>query len=384
MNSAEEKVPDDESVQQQEAAAAEEKPARNWFLPREGFVITPILIGINVMLFMLMVMSGANVFSPDMQSLVAWGGNTRALTIGEGEWWRIFTCMFEHIGIMHLLVNMISLYIVGMQLEPMIGKTRFLVAYIASGLAGSIASLLWNENVLSAGASGAIFGMFGVFLALLTTPLIERSLRKALMPNIVSFIVINLVMGFKPGVDFSAHIGGLLCGGIIGYLYFLVIQFIRNSRTLISVCSVLVLTIIVVLAGFNTLKNGDAAFNAILGNAARYEEAGIRAHNLGNTSSSSEERIKLLKDSTLPAFRKFKEEVAKLDALKLSEGYAEKRKAVKEYADLRLKFEELQLKSLEENTDKYGEEQSRIDSRVDVILEYFKKGGKLPDAVNSK
>ncbi len=169
-----------------------------WYLPRGEFGVTATLIGICVVLFVLMVMSGANVFSPSIESLIKWGANARSLTVVGGEWWRIFTCMFEHIGVIHLLVNMISLYMIGTLLEPLIGKWRFLSAFIVTGIGGGIASIVWNPNVASAGASGAIFGLFGLMVALLSTNLIERTIRNSILPNILTVVVINLVAGFRP------------------------------------------------------------------------------------------------------------------------------------------------------------------------------------------
>src|SRR5689334_12007874 len=92
---------------------------------------------------------------------------------------RMITNVFVHIGILHLLFNMYGLYFVGRFLEPMLGKVRYITAYFCAGVIASLVSLYWhrNENIVSAGASGAIFGMYGVFLALLTTHLIPKSVR---------------------------------------------------------------------------------------------------------------------------------------------------------------------------------------------------------------
>lgn len=227
----------------------DQKPAGGFSIPK-GFVITPILIGINVLVFVLMVVSGVDVFRPTIGSLIQWGGNARSLSVGTGEWWRVITNNYVHIGVMHLLVNMVSLYIIGIQLEPMIGKSRFLAAYITTGIAGSMVSMLWNANALSAGASGAIFGMFGVFLALITTPLVEKSVRKATMSNIVSFLVVNLVIGLMPGIDLVAHLGGLICGAVIGYLYYLVIKMGYKQKIGLSVAIAALLAITILVIGF--------------------------------------------------------------------------------------------------------------------------------------
>jgi rhomboid protease GluP len=199
-----------------------EKQRRNLLLlfkPREGYFITPILIDINLAIFVLMVVSGAGFIQPETQSLIAWGADVRYLTLG-GQWWRIITSFFVHIGILHVLFNMYALLYIGMLLERQLGRPRFLAAYLLTGIMSSLASLYWHPNTLSAGASGAIFGMYGVFLALLTTNLIEKKTRSALMSSIVIFVAFNLAYGTSGGIDNAAHIGGLVSGMLIGYLYY--------------------------------------------------------------------------------------------------------------------------------------------------------------------
>ncbi len=188
------------------------------FKPVKGYFITPILIDLNILMFLLMIISGVSLLSPTTESLIKWGANFRPITL-EGEWWRLITNCFLHIGIIHLLFNMYALLYVGLLLEPYMGKTKFLVAYLLTGIAGSVTSIGWHPFTVSAGASGAIFGMYGVFLALLTTNLIEKSSRKALLFSIGIFVFYNLANGVKGGIDNAAHVGGLLSGIIIGYAY---------------------------------------------------------------------------------------------------------------------------------------------------------------------
>ena len=109
---------------------------------------------------------------------------------------------------------------IGLLLEPRLGTIRFLGAYILTGIAASITSLWWHDLTISAGASGAIFGMYGVFLAMLTTNLIEKSARKALLTSIGVFVFYNLVNGMKGGIDNAAHIGGLVSGLLTGYAFY--------------------------------------------------------------------------------------------------------------------------------------------------------------------
>jgi rhomboid protease GluP len=167
-----------------------------------------------------MLISGVHILLPENQDLLNWGANFRPMTL-EGQWWRLFTACFLHIGILHLLLNMYALLYVGLLLEPYLGKTRFLAAYLISGIAASMTSLWWHDFTISAGASGAIFGMYGVFLALLTTNLLDKSVKKALLTSIAVFVGYNILNGLQPnsGIDNAAHIGGLISGLIIGYAF---------------------------------------------------------------------------------------------------------------------------------------------------------------------
>ena len=186
--------------------------------------ITYGIIGINIIVFILMVVSGVDFFAPTGIDIMQWGANYKPLTL-TGDWWRLMSCVFVHIGIIHIAFNMYALYMVGIYLEPMLGTIKYVTAYLCTGVFASMASLIWHSTpVPSAGASGAIFGIYGVFLALLFTNLIPKQMRKSLLQSIGIFVVYNLVYGMKSGVDNAAHIGGLLSGLVIGFVYYLTLK----------------------------------------------------------------------------------------------------------------------------------------------------------------
>jgi rhomboid protease GluP len=197
---------------------------RSYFIPADGYFVTPILVGLNIIVFILMVCTGVSFFEPDTQSMTAWGANSTIATL-DGQWWRLLTNCFLHFGIIHLLLNMYALVFVGLLLEPFLGRVKFIVAYLLTGIAASMVSLWWHDYTVSAGASGAIFGLYGVFLVILSTNHIERSMRTGLLINIGAFVIYNLVYGsFKGGIDNAAHLGGLLSGLLIGLLYLPALQ----------------------------------------------------------------------------------------------------------------------------------------------------------------
>ena len=153
----------------------------------------------------------------DSLSLLDFGANYGPLVAG-GEYWRLLSSVFLHIGIMHLVLNSLGLLIYGMLLERAFGSLRFTFIYLASGLAGSTASFVANPLAISAGASGAIFGLLGALAACFLTgrgSLGRGSRRDA--AGIGVLVAINLAWGFMvPGIDNWAHIGGLVMGFALG------------------------------------------------------------------------------------------------------------------------------------------------------------------------
>src|SRR6202012_4585191 len=110
------------------------------FIPRNGFFVTPIIIDINLLVFILMVISGVSLFEPTTQDLLRWGANLRGITL-EGQWWRLITNTFLHIGIFHILFNIYALMYIGLILEPYLGKARLGTAYLFTGILASLSSI---------------------------------------------------------------------------------------------------------------------------------------------------------------------------------------------------------------------------------------------------
>ena len=172
-------------------------------------VVTYALIAINVIVFLLMYILGNG--SNDVATLLKFGANYAPL-VKLGEVWRVFTSMFIHIGILHLLCNMYSLLVLGSQLESFFGKAKFLAIYLISGIIGGLFSTLLTDG-LSAGASGAIFGLLGAILYFGYHYRVY--LGTVIKSQIIPLIVLNLMIGFlSSGIDNWAHIGGLI-GGIL-------------------------------------------------------------------------------------------------------------------------------------------------------------------------
>jgi len=178
-----------------------------------------ILIGINVAVFAAMVIRGVSPLEPKIDSLIAWGANFGPRTIAHGEWWRLVTSMFLHIGLLHIAFNMFVLWQAGPFVERLLGNAGFLLVYMVSGIAGAFASLTWHPLVVSAGASGAIFGLYGALLGflLLRRDSVPAQVLTPIIRSAVVFIGYNIVFGFiHAGTDIAAHMGGLAAGFACG------------------------------------------------------------------------------------------------------------------------------------------------------------------------
>ncbi len=218
------------AVAQEQQEAAEVNAAMN--PAGSNLYVTCSIIGINIIVFVLMAINGAGIFEPNGLVHIKWGSNFTALTLS-GDWWRLVSNIFIHFGIIHIAMNMYALYSIGAYLEPLLGKIKYTTAYLCTGVLASIVSLWWHkEGVNGAGASGAIFGMYGLFLALLTTDVIPKKLRSSLLPGIAIFVLYNLAYGMKGGIDNAAHSGGLLSGFGIGYIFAFIIKNKRRDRQL--------------------------------------------------------------------------------------------------------------------------------------------------------
>jgi len=209
----------------------------------EAGSITFLLIALNILVYLLFVIGGAGFFTLDHEALLSFGGNYTA-AIQQGEWWRLLSACFLHGGIIHLLLNMYGLFIGGIMVELALGRWKFLSAYLVAGIAGSAASYYFHDEVLSVGASGAVFGVFGMALGMLSVPDGKTKERLKMLGNLAFYVIISLAYGMKEGIDNWAHGGGLVAGYLIGFGFALGRKMIPESpafRYLVYGVSALVL-----------------------------------------------------------------------------------------------------------------------------------------------
>ncbi|MBF8984548.1 rhomboid family intramembrane serine protease [Lutibacter sp. B2] len=189
------------------------KSKKGYDLPATKPYITYILISLNIFMFLIMSLFGG---TTNVYNLIRFGAKYNPLII-EGEYYRLITSMFIHIGITHLLFNMYALNMLGKDIEKMYGHIKYILIYFTAGIGGSFMSFLFSPSV-SAGASGAIFGLMGAYVSFgLKRPNVFFS-RYGM--NIITLIVINIGIGLMmPSIDNFGHLGGFI-GGIIASFIF--------------------------------------------------------------------------------------------------------------------------------------------------------------------
>lgn len=204
------------------------------FVPRKGYLVTPIILIANILFYLLMIVVLVQQYyqligtglDPTQwkdaveKSFLNLGVNSRNAVLG-GEVWRLLSHQFVHFSFSHLFFNMYALVYIGLMVENKLGSWKTLAVYLLSGLCGGLVSIIHYKIGIMGGASGAIMGMFGAFLALLVSKAFEKNANRALLIStliVSALMLINGLLGKK--VDNSAHFGGLTSGFVLGYLLY--------------------------------------------------------------------------------------------------------------------------------------------------------------------
>ncbi|WP_151087601.1 rhomboid family intramembrane serine protease [Hymenobacter baengnokdamensis] len=190
---------------------------RSLFWPTRQYWAVPLLLNLNLLVWLAMTLSGVSATAPSGHELVRWGSNVSGLTWPHQPW-RLLTSLFVHAGLTHLLLNAASLWLLGVLLEARTGGRRLLAAYLLSGLAASAATLWYHSGgVNSTGASGAIFGLYGLLLMLLLSKkiVLDKWDRRGMLGLVLYLVLSNLISGLTGNIDNIAHLGGLLMGMLV-------------------------------------------------------------------------------------------------------------------------------------------------------------------------
>jgi rhomboid protease GluP len=253
-------------------------------LPQQATVATKpatatiVLLAINLAIFIIMVASGVSWISPQTDQVLRWGADYGPYTLS-GQYWRLITSMFLHFGIIHIFGNMWCLWSLGQLAEKLIDSVSLLGLYLVTGIGASLLSLSWDPMRVSAGASGAIFGIAGALISVLyfgNLGLQPASVRK-LLGYVIRFAFLNLLFGLQGHIDNMAHLGGLVTGLAAGF--FLARTFNATPeerparrRVVLAVSAVVVILLFVPVIGAKQYAvefgKGQTAFNHNDPNAA--------------------------------------------------------------------------------------------------------------------
>jgi len=265
-------------------------------------------------------------------------------------------------------MNMYAFYTAGVYLEPMLGKTKYIAAYLCTGIIAGIVSLWWHKDgVNGAGASGAIFGLYGVFLALLFTNLIPKQVRSALLQSIGIFVVFNIVYGMRSGIDNAAHIGGLLSGMLIGFIFYLELSGKINIRKSMTAVLITILTVAGTWYFLANYKSDAVRIDQL------QKEFFVLQDSAMNSLTESEKLIgaarkEKLVNVTLLTWKKNLENLNEMETLSMSTSRKTEQQGIKKYVQLRIEETELLIKAVDAPPGTYNNEIEEIGKKINEAV----------------
>jgi rhomboid protease GluP len=378
-------APDAQSTEETPAKPAEPEDVRNFHLllqtatPRT--FVSWFLLGANAAVFLAMAAGGAGLLSPEADKLIAWGADYGPKTLS-GQPWRLLTAMFVHIGIVHLACNMWALWQVGPFVERLLGNASFAVLYLLAGLAGGLTSLAWNPYIVSAGASGAIFGVFGAIVACLIRlrRQIPVSALAVLWKSTLICVAFNVYLGITtPGIDNAAHLGGLAAGLIVGLALVRPLAARPSGAGWRRPALVTVAGIALLAVGAAALPRGMVDYQGEIHWFVNEESLAVEAHNraLGRyrkDSAQSGEFADAIEKEVAPRWREMQRRMGAIEGLPRRNQEMIGRLA--EYAGLRLKAADLFVQGLRQNRGDLIKEAAGMQERAGAVLHQKPAGRK--------
>ncbi|MRG46374.1 rhomboid family intramembrane serine protease [Chitinophaga sp. SYP-B3965] len=321
----------------------------NVFRPVKGYFITPILITLQVLIFLLLtnkwLFPESTWWTISPQALLDVGANYKPLTLF-GQPWRLLTANFLHADVLHLFFNMYGLMVCGIYLESLLGRWRFLLIYLLCGIGGGIASLWWHDRLVSVGASGAVFGLFGFILTLLLHRFLQPGERKALLISIGIYLVFSFsAVFFADNFDHAWHIGGLLTGAVLA------LGIYPNMQTRTVWVAGLMTSLFI---GIWFMLPRDV--NIYIEKLEKMDENFVLAAVVYNNQHSGEERKKLLKDYGIYYMNENLRIMDEIDQLSLSADSRNHNKLLRRLITTQKSMYNYSYKTLEEGKNRYDKE----------------------------
>jgi membrane associated rhomboid family serine protease len=227
------------------------RPAKTMYggsVRRGGLDVTRILIAVNVVIYVITAVNAGSILSPNPGASIYNHFAMISPDIANGQYYRLLSSMFLHYNLIHIGFNMWALLVIGTPLEQMLGRLRYLVLYFLSGFGGGLLSMAFGQiGVPSAGASGAIFGLFGAFYVITR----RRGLETG---PIVGLIAINLVFSFTfSGIDWRGHVGGLIVGSALAFAYAAARP--GPNRDRMQIAGGVIIAVLLVASGFGAAQH---------------------------------------------------------------------------------------------------------------------------------
>jgi rhomboid protease GluP len=275
---------------------------------------------------------------------------------------------------------MYALLFIGREIETQIGSSKFLFAYLMTAVLASIASISFNENIVSAGASGAIFGMYGVLIALLLLKGIDipKKIRGNFTTSVFIFVGYNLFIGFsQKGIDNAAHIGGLMSGLIIGGLFFVTKSNLRLTRITNFLVALAIALLTIALPAI--IPNQIGTYNQMMDEFTQLEETALSINNLPE-SATDEQVLKAVVEDGLPNWRKCLALVNNLDTISdLPEELYEQNRLLKLYCDYRIASYKLLEQSIRQQSSAYDLSIAEYTEKINLLVDKL-HGADVPDS----
>jgi|tagenome__1003787_1003787.scaffolds.fasta_scaffold20665188_2 rhomboid protease GluP len=216
------------------------------------FPVTYSIMAACIAVYVAMSVSSGTFVAPTVANVLRWGGTGPGIIL-KGEWWRLVTAVFVHIGIIHIASNMYVFWGLGMMAERLLGRLNFLAVYLLTGIAGNVLSLLLKPNIVGAGASGAIFGLAGILISVLQFGRLSVPPERLapLKKEVVKLALYNLVIGAViPAINNIAHLGGLIYGLLLGVLFAWSSRLEGDGRPKVQRIGLVVATLLLAFASY--------------------------------------------------------------------------------------------------------------------------------------
>lgn len=346
------------------------------FFPQKGYLVTPILLILNVLYFGFTLLFVTVVFKLRTEdSLITevitnaylnLGANSRELVL-EGQFWRLITHQFVHLGLSHVFFNMYALVYIGLMVEHKLGSVKFLTTYLLSGICGGLISIVFHKFGFMAGASGAIMGIFGAFMALILSKAFEKNANKALLISTILVTAIMLLNGINSKVDNSAHIGGLVSGFIICYILFneklFKWQVTRNWQYGLTGILVVAFSagVLILTPNYQNRKFYKLQFG-FEQNSFDFNKVYSIPYDLPKA-----EKLKVIEEYGIQLWQRNKKIVAEMKKLKLEGKENYRRDFDGKITDLAIKISALLHKEYLEGTSKYRDEIEQLTDEINII-----------------